>query len=67
MKAAYLRTHSRYFSTSRSNDAILPIGDSYVRRVDMSLTNRGDAAGATWIFRGNESRRRRGRDVDIPL
>ena len=32
----------------------------------MSLTNRGDAAAATWIFRGDESRRRRGRDVDIP-
>ena len=27
---------------------------------------RGDAAGATWIFRGDESRRRRGRDVNIP-
>ena len=28
--------------------------------------NRGDAAAATWIFRGDESRRRRGRDVDRP-
>ena len=27
---------------------------------------RGDAAAATWILRGTESRRRRGRDVDIP-
>ena len=26
-------------------------------------TSRGDAAAATWIFRGDESRRRRGRDV----
>ena len=29
-------------------------------------TSRGDAAAATWTFRGDESRRRRGRDVDIP-
>ena len=29
-------------------------------------TSRGDAAAATWLFRGDESRRRRGRDVDIP-
>ena len=28
--------------------------------------SRGGAAAATWIFRGAESRRRRGRDVDIP-
>ena len=52
--------------------------EQYVRRVDMSLMNRGDAAAATWIFRGDEmtraprgrfsdeSRRRRGRDADIP-
>ena len=29
-------------------------------------TSRGDAAATTWIFRGDESRRRRGHDVDIP-
>ena len=29
-------------------------------------TGRGDAAAATWIFRGDGSRRRRGRDADIP-
>ena len=29
-------------------------------------TSRGAAAAATRIFRGDESRRRRGRDVDIP-
>ena len=29
-------------------------------------TNRGAAAAGTWIFRGDESRRRRGWDVDIP-
>ena len=29
-------------------------------------TGRGDAVEATWIFRGDGSRRRRGRDVDIP-
>ena len=28
--------------------------------------NRGDAAAVTWIFRRDRSRRRRGRDVDIP-
>ena len=32
----------------------------FFRGVDTSLTNRGDAAAATWIFRGDESRRRRG-------
>ena len=36
----------------------------YVRRAEVSPTNRGDAAAATWIVRGDESRRRR--DVDIP-
>ena len=39
---------------------------SYVRRADMSPTDRGDAAAALLIFRGNKSRRRRGCDVDIP-
>ena len=29
-------------------------------------TGRGGAAAATWILRGDKSRRRRGRDVDIP-
>ena len=29
-------------------------------------TSRGDATAATWIVRGDESRRRRGRDVDSP-
>ena len=38
----------------------------YVRRVDLPRTGRGDAAAAAWIFRGHESRRRRGRDMDIP-
>merc|ERR1712097_94314 len=27
---------------------------------------RGDAAAATWTFHGDGSRRRRGRDVDVP-
>ena len=36
-----------------------------VARANLSPTNRGDAAAATWIVRGDESRRRRGRDVDI--
>ena len=38
----------------------------HVRRADLPRTGRGDAAAATWIFRGDESRRGRGRDVDIP-
>ena len=35
------------------------------RRADMPQTSRGDAAAATWIFRGDESRRRRGRDAAV--
>ena len=31
-----------------------------------TFRRRGDAAAATWIVRGDESRRRRGYDVDIP-
>ena len=47
----------------------MPVPDiarKYVRRADVSPTNRGAAAAATRIFRGKKSRRRRGRDVDIP-
>ena len=33
--------------------------------VDSAVTNRVDAAAATWIFCGDESRRRRGHDADI--
>ena len=32
----------------------------YFRRADISQRGRGGAAGGTWIFRGDESRRRRG-------
>ena len=35
------------------------------RRADLPKTGHGDAAAATWIFSGDESRRRRGCDVDI--
>ena len=38
----------------------------FFRRADISLMNRGDAAATTWIFRGDESPRRRGCDADIP-
>ena len=38
----------------------------YFCRADLPQTSRGDAAAATCIFRGDESRRRRGRDVCIP-
>ena len=37
----------------------------YHRRADISLTNRGDAAAATWTFR-EVAATGRGRDVDIP-
>ena len=38
-----------------------------VRRAGVSpSTTRGGAAAATWIFRGDKSRRGRGRDMDIP-
>ena len=39
---------------------------SYVRRADLPSTNRGAAAAATWIVRGDESRRRRGSEPDRP-
>ena len=39
---------------------------SYVRRADVPKASRGDAAAATWLCRGDESRRRRGCDVDHP-
>ena len=38
----------------------------HFRRADDSSTGRGAAAAATWIVRGDESRRRRGLDVDSP-
>ena len=36
------------------------------RRADIPPMNRGDAAAGTRIFSGDESRRRRGRDADVP-
>ena len=39
--------------------------ESFSRRADFPQTGRSDAAAAPWIFRGGESRRRRGRDVNI--
>ena len=38
----------------------------YVRRAGIPQTGYGDPAAATRIFRGDASRRRRGRDADIP-
>ena len=38
----------------------------YSRRAGMPQTGRGDAAAATWIFRGEESRRRRGSESRRP-
>ena len=42
-----------------------PLTPGVPRRVE-SAEDRGDAAAATWIFRGGASRRRRGCHVDIP-
>ena len=39
---------------------------TYFRGADISQASRGGAAAATWIVHGDESRRRRGRDVDSP-
>ena len=39
---------------------------AYVCCADSPRTGRGGAAAATWIVRGDGSRRRRGRDVDSP-
>ena len=36
------------------------------RRAEPPKTGRGDAAAGTWMVRGDETRRRRGRDVDGP-
>ena len=36
------------------------------RRAELPLMDRGDAAAVTWTFRGDETRRRHGCDVDIP-
>ena len=45
-----------------NGDDVLGVLDCRRRR---GITGRGGAAAATRIFRGDESRRRRGRDVDI--
>ena len=37
-----------------------------VGRAARPLTNRGDAGAATWLVRGDGSRHRRGRDLEIP-
>ena len=58
----------RYVSESRLYGLGLLAGavGLYVRRAELPLMNRGDAAAATRIFRGDETRRRHGCDVDIP-
>ena len=45
--------------------ALLRPRPPYFRRVDLPWTGRGDAAAATWMFRGETSRRRRGCDLEI--
>ena len=39
--------------------------EQYAHRADVPQTIRGDAAAATWIFRGEQRRSCRGREVDI--
>ena len=65
--------HSRDARSSAAAHDVAPRFQQYAqwkphfRRADLPQTSRGDAAAAgTWIFRGDESRRRRGWDVDIP-
>ena len=44
-------------------DTFMRYGVLHVRRADLPLVNRGDAAAATWIFRADGPRRRH---ADIP-
>ena len=52
----------KYFRRVRGRVAATP----RPRRGYFVETRRGGAAAATWLFRGDNSRRRRGRDVDVP-
>ena len=65
----------RYAPTGPLTEAARPNGRTLntllraclvLRRADLPKTGRGDAVAATWIFRGDESRRHRGYDVDLP-
>ena len=51
---------ARAAAVERLGAEVVRAGDTYSCRVDMPQTGRGDAAAATLIFRGDESRRRRG-------
>ena len=50
----------------RSSGRVKHEAGQHVRRVDISLMNRGDAAAGTWIFRGDTSRGRHGCHVGRP-
>ena len=60
------------YCEAASADAASPVEDHhmmaglFIGRAGSSFENRGDAAAATRRFRGDESRRRRGRDADSP-
>ena len=56
----------RYQNITFGAAAVILALYAYFRRADIPPKSRGDAAVVAWIFRGEESRRRRGRDVDIP-
>ena len=54
------------YASERRRAKTLNFSIAYGGRADLPLMTRGGATAATWTFRGDESRRRRGRDADIP-
>ena len=50
---AYVGQTALMKTTSSSGSTLLASTDTYVRRADVPRTSRGDAAAATWIFRGD--------------
>ena len=54
-----------YEGLGRHEEALALNRELYFRRADAPQMGRGDAAAAIRTFRGDESRRRRGRDVAI--
>ena len=42
-------------AATASGSAVFACGQTYFRRAELPLTNRGDAAAATWIFRGGDA------------
>ena len=65
-KAVRAVSGDQIYSLGGETYAYVTEWNGYSCRAAIPPTNRGGAAAATWTFRGDESRRRRGRDVDIP-